>query len=101
MFISPVILIICCLILLIVHYIYPFFRRRQQLLKDYRNITPLPLSSIPLIGNLHLFDKRQPVFFRLLCQLSKQCQDEGTGLFCLWFAVTPRVFLCSGEGIEV
>lgn len=98
MFISAIILIICGLV---VYYVYPFFRRREQLLKDYRTITPLPFSSIPFLGNLHLFDKRRHVFFQFLCQLSKQSQDQGSGLFCLWFGVAPRVFVCSGEGIKV
>ena len=101
MFVSPTILIVCLLLLLIVHYIYPFFRRHQQLLKDYQNITLLPVAFIPWIGNLHQIDKRPSVFFQFLIRLGKQCQDLGTGLFCLWVGTTPRVFLCSSEGLEV
>lgn len=101
MLFSPTFLIACVLLLVIGYYLFPIFRRHRQLLKDYRNISPLPLSSIPLIGNLHQFDKRQPVFFQLLCRLAKQCQDQGTGLFCLWTGMVPRLFLCSSEGLEV
>ncbi|CAF3843724.1 unnamed protein product [Rotaria sordida] len=78
----------------------PVLLRHKQLQKDYKNISLLPLSSIPLIGNIPQFDKQHHVFFQLLCRLAKQSQDEGKGLFCIWLGITPRIFLCSGQGLE-
>jgi len=99
---SLTITILCLLLLLaIIYYILPPLQRHKRLLQDYRNISFLPLSSIPFIGNLHQFDKRPHVFFRLICQLAKQSQDQGKGLFCIWFGITPRLLLCSAQGLEV
>ncbi len=89
------------LLLAIVYYILPVYQRYKQLVKEYRNITFLPLSSVPFLGNIHQFDKRPHVLFQMVCQLTKQCQDQGTGLFCLWYGYRPRVFLCSARGLEV
>lgn len=100
-FLLPIILISLLLLLIFVKYVAPILQRHRQLLKDYRNISFLPLSSIPFVGNLHQFDKRSAVFFQLLCRLTKQCQDQNQGLFCLWFGISPRLFLCSGQGLEV
>ena len=88
-------------LLTIAYYMLPVFQRHQQLLKEYKNISLLPLSFISFIGNLRQIDKRHEVFFRLLCQLAKQAQNQGQGLFCLWIGMSPRIFLCSGEGLEV
>ncbi|CAF4585304.1 unnamed protein product [Rotaria sp. Silwood1] len=78
----------------------PILLRHKRLQKDYKNISFLPLSPIPLIGNIPQFDKQHHVFFQLLCRLAKQSQDEGKGLFCIWLGITPRIFLCSGQGLE-
>lgn len=94
--------ILCLLLLLIIiYYILPVYQRYKQLMKDYRNISYLPISSIPLVGNLHKFDKQSHVFFQQLCQSAKQCQEQGKGVFCIWIGITPRLFLCSGRGLEV
>ncbi len=93
--------IIVTSLLLIVNYILPIFKQHSQLQKDYRNITLLSLSSIPFIGNLHLIDKRPHVFFQLLCRMSKLCQDQEKGIFCLWYALWPMIFLCTAKGLEV
>lgn len=86
---------------LLFHYILPTVQRYRQLLKEFQNITFLSLSKIPLIGNLHHFDKRPYMLFRLVCRLAKQAQDQNKGLFCLWIGIRPRLFLCSGQGLEV
>jgi hypothetical protein len=56
-------IIIILLLLVIVKCVLPILTRHSQLQRDYRNITLLPLSSIPFVGNLHLIDKRPHVFF--------------------------------------
>ena len=86
---------------ILVKFIVPILVRHSQLQKDYKNITLLPLSPIPFVGNLHKFDKRPDGFFELLCRMSKECQNQDKGLFCLWYAFWPVVFLCSGKGLEV
>jgi hypothetical protein len=82
-------------------YVLPILKRYSQLRKDYRDISFLPISSIPFVGNLHLIDKRPPVFFQLLCRMSKICQEQDKGIFCLWYAIWPMNFLCTGKGLEV
>jgi len=89
------------LLLIIVNYVLPVLKRHSQLQKDYRNISFLPLSSIPFVGNLHLIDQRPYVFFQLLCRMAKVCQDQDKGIFCLWYALWPMTFLCTGKGLEV
>jgi len=94
-------IIVAFFLLLIVKYVLPVFKRHSQLQKDYRNISFLPLSSIPLVGNLHLIDKRPHVFLQLLCRMSKQSQDQDKGIFCLWYALWPMTFVCTAKGLEV
>jgi hypothetical protein len=94
-------IIIILFFIISVNYILPIFKRYSQLQKDYRNITLLPLSSIPFVGNLHHFDKQQHVVFQLVLRLSKECQDQNKGVFCLWYSLWPTVILCSGKGLEV
>ncbi len=93
--------IIALIFILIAKFILPLLIRHSQLQKDYRNITLLPLSSIPFIGNVHQFDKRPYVFFQLLIRLAKESQDQNKGVFCLWCGIWPTIFLCTGEGLEV
>ena len=94
---------IFCLFLLItiLYYMTNALLRQKRLIKDYRNISFLPLSSIPFIGNLHVIDKTPDGFFRLICRLAKQTQDQNNGLFCLWYSIWPMVFICTGKGLEV
>jgi hypothetical protein len=94
-------IIIIFLFLAILKFILPILIRHSQLQKDYQNISLLPLSPIPFIGNIHQFDKRQHVFFELLCRMSKECQNQDKDVFCLWYALWPMVVLCSGKGLEV
>ncbi len=93
--------IVVLLILIVWSYVRPILKRHSQLQNDYRNISFLPISSIPFVGNLHLIDNRQYVFFQLICRLSKMCQEQDKGLFCLWYSIWPMVFLCTGKGMEV
>ena len=99
----PLLTIIALLspVLLILYYIISALQRYKRLVKDYQNITFLSLSKIPIIGNVHHLDKQPHLVFNLLCQLAKQAQDKNKGLFCLWIGMTPRLFLCSGQGLEV
>jgi hypothetical protein len=94
--------IFCLLLLLtVVYYIIFPLLRHKRLVKEYRNISFLPLSSIPFVGNIHLIDKRPDVFFHLIFQLAKQAHDKTNGIFCLWYSLWPMVFICSGRGLEV
>ncbi|UJR23874.1 hypothetical protein I4U23_026846 [Adineta vaga] len=86
--------------LLILKYILPFLIQYIQLRQDYRDISFLPLSSFPLVGNLHQIDSRGYVFFQLLCQMSKECQIKRKGIFCLWYAIWPITFVCAAKGLE-
>jgi hypothetical protein len=88
-------------LVVIVKFVLPILIRYSQLQKDYRNITLLPLSSIPFIGNLHQFDKRPHVLCQLLLRLAKESQDQNKGAFCLWCGIWPMIFLCTGQGLEV
>ena len=93
---------ICALfIVVIVYYLVPIFVKRQKLGRDYQNIPSLPLSRIPLVGNLHQFDKRQHLFSRLLLQMAVECQQQGKGIFCLWYSIWPMIFACTGESLAV
>jgi hypothetical protein len=94
-------LIIILIFLVIVKFILPILIRYSQLKKDYQNISPLPLSSIPFVGNVHQFDKRTYVFYELITRLAKECQDQNKGVFCLWYTIKPMIILCSGKGLEV
>jgi hypothetical protein len=94
-------IIIILLLLVIVKCVLPILTRHSQLQRDYRNITLLPLSSIPFVGNLHLIDKRPHVFFQLLRRMSRECQNQDKGIFCLWYALWPMTFLCTAKGLEV
>lgn len=89
------------ILLAAVYYVVPALLQHKRLVKEYRNISFLSLSSIPFVGNIHLIDKRPDVFFQFLCQLAKQAQDKNKGLFCLWYSLWPMVFICSGQGLEV
>jgi hypothetical protein len=95
------IIVLLFLLFLILYHIISALLERNRLLKDYQNISFLSLSPIPFIGNVHHFDKRSHVVFQLFCQLAKQAQDQNKGLFCFWFGLKPRLFLCSGQGLEV
>ncbi len=89
------------LFILILKYVLPILKRHSQLQKDYENISLLPLSSVPFVGNVHQFDKRTYIFYKLLFRLGQECQDQGKGLFCIWYTIWPMIFLCSGKGLEV
>ncbi len=89
------------ILIIIVKFVLPILIRHSQLQKDYRNISPLPLSSIPFVGNLHQFDRRIDVVFQLILRLTKGCQDQDKGVFCLWTGPKPMVILCSSKGLEV
>ncbi len=93
--------IVFLLVLAVVYYILPVLLQHRKLQNEYRNISLLPISSIPFVGNTVQINKEPPVFFRIICQLAKQCQDQGKGLFCLWYTLWPMLFLCSGQGLEV
>ncbi len=89
------------LFILILKYVLPILKRQSQLRKDYQNISFLPLSSIPFVGNLHKFDKQPYDFFQLLCRISKLCQEQDTGIFCLWYSLWPVTVICTAKGLEV
>jgi hypothetical protein len=89
------------LFILIVKWILPIFKRHSQLQKDYQNISLLPVSLIPFVGNVHQIDKKASIFYKLLFQLAKQCQDQDKGLFCIWLSLSPTIFLCTSKGLEV
>ena len=92
---------VALLLLLVFKHVLPILKQYSQLRKDYQNISLLPISPIPFVGNIHQFDKRTYVFFELLVRLGKECQDQGKGLFCMWYSLRPMIFLCSGKGLEV
>ena len=92
---------VALLLLLVFKNVLPILKQYSQLRKDYQNISLLPISPIPFVGNIHQFDKRTYVFFELLVRLGKECQDQGKGLFCMWYSLRPMIFLCSGKGLEV
>ncbi len=85
----------------IVKFGLPFFRRYLQLKKDYQNISLLPVSSIPFIGNLLQYDKDPHLLFQLILRQIKECQDQNKGAFCFWTVFWPVILLCSGDGLEV
>jgi hypothetical protein len=89
------------LLIVIVAFMIPKLIRLLQLHKDYRNISFLPISPILFIGNMHVIDMRPHAFFQLMCRMSKECQDQGKGIFCFWYTVWPNLFLCSAKGLEV
>ncbi len=89
------------LFILILKYVLPILKRHSQLRKDYENISFLPLSSIPFVGNVHQLGKQPHDFFLLLCRMSKLCQEQDKGIFCLWFSLWPMTFLCTAKGLEV
>ncbi|CAF1518303.1 unnamed protein product [Adineta steineri] len=93
-------IIIFGILLIIVKYILPTFIRYLQLKKDYQNISFLPFSSIPFVGNLHLIDHRPYIFFQLMCRLSHECQIKEKGIFCLWYSLSPVLYICSANGLE-
>jgi hypothetical protein len=88
-------------IILIVKFVLPFLRRYSQLKKDYQNISLLPISSIPFIGNLLQYDKDPHLLLQLVLRQTKECQDQNIGAFCFWTVFWPIVFLCSANGLEV
>ena len=81
--------------------ILPLWRRHLQLRKDYQNITPLPISRIPFVGHIRHLNLEPHLGLQLACKLSKECQDQNKGLFCLWYSIWPMVLICSGRGLEV
>ena len=101
LFLSSLSTISALTIVFIVYYLVSILVKRQKLGRDYQNIPSLPLSRIPLVGNLHQFDKRQHVFSRLLLQMATECQQQGKGLFCLWFSFWPIIFACTGQSLAV
>jgi hypothetical protein len=94
-------ILVVLLFILIVKWVLPNWKRHSQLLKDYQNISVLPLSPIPFVGNVHQFDKRTYMFYKLVFRLAKECQDQDKGLFCIWYTLSPIIFLCSAKGLEV
>ena len=101
MLLTVIVIIVILLLLLTVKFVVSILLRYSQLSKDYRDISLLPLSPIPCVGNLHLIDKRQYMFYRLIFQLAQECQNQDKGVYCIWLAWSPLVFLCSGKGLEV
>jgi hypothetical protein len=89
------------LFILILKYVLPILKRHSQLRKDYQNISFLPLSSIPFVGNLHKLDKQPYDFFQLLCRISKLCQEQDKGIFCIWYSLWPVTVICTAKGLEV
>ena len=87
--------------ILIVKFLIPIFVRHSQLKKDYQNISILPCSSIPFVGNAHQLSQQPYLVCRLFQQLARECQDQDKGAFCLWFALWPMIVLCSAKGLEV
>ena len=98
---SLLIIVIILIIILLRKYILPVWRRYVQLRKDYKDITPLPVSRIPFIGNLYYTAIEPHLALQLSCELSKACQEQDKGLFCLWYSIWPLVIICSGRGLEV
>ncbi len=94
-------IIIVFLIIVTVKFVIPTLVTYSQLQKDYQNISLLPLSSIPFVGNANHLGKGQQDFFQLICRMSKVCQEQDKGIFCLWYALWPMIFLCSPHGLEV
>ena len=89
------------LLILIFKYILPILKTHSELQKDYQNITPITISSIPFVGNVDHFDRKPYMFFKFLLRLGKECQDQDKGLFCVWYSIRPMMMLCSGKGLEV
>ncbi len=87
--------------IVVVKFGLPFWRRYSQLKKDYQNISLLPVSSIPFIGNILQYDKEPYLLFQLILRQIKECQDQNKGAFCFWTGFWPMIFLCSGDGLEV
>ncbi|CAF3258747.1 unnamed protein product [Rotaria socialis] len=86
--------------LFIVYYLVPVWMKHIRLRRDYRNITYLPISRVPFVGNIHQFDKRSHVFSSLLVRLAKLCQQQQEqGCFCLWYSVWPMIFACTGQNL--
>lgn len=96
-----IVILVALLLILIFKYISPYWKQYLKLNRDYQNISLLPISPIPFIGNIHQFDKRTYMFFKLLTHLSRECQEQGKGLYCVWYSIHPMIFLCSGKGLEV
>ena len=101
LFVSSLSAICVLIIIFIAYYLVPILVKRQKLGRDYQNIPSLPLSRIPLVGNIHQLDKRQHVFSRLLLQMAKECQQQGKGIFCLWYSFKPMIFACTGQSLAV
>jgi hypothetical protein len=95
------IITVVLILIVIVKFISPILIRHSQLQKDYQNITLLPLSSIPFIGNLHFIDKRSHIVSQLFLRLAKECQEQNKGVYCFWFGLRPTIILCSEKGLEV
>ncbi len=93
--------ILLILLLLVGHSVVPILVRYVRLRRDYRTIPSLPLSPIPFVGNLHQFDRRSEVFYKLFQRMYKSCQEQNKGLFILWYSIRPIIFLCSAAGLEV
>jgi hypothetical protein len=93
--------IIIVIFIVIMKFVLPILKKYFQLQKEYRDITLLPLASIPFLGNVHQLNNEPHVLFQLFIGLTKTCQDQNKGLLCVWYTLWPMVILFSAEGLEV
>ena len=90
-----------CIFLLSIRLLRSLLYRTVYLRKIYRNITPLSISWIPFVGNFHHIRKGGVTYYKLLLRLSSEAQQQTKGIFCIWYALLPIVFLSSHNGLEV
>jgi hypothetical protein len=93
--------IIIVIFIVIMKFVLPILKKYFQLQKEYRDITLLPLASIPFLGNVHQLNNEPHVLFQIFNGLIKTCQDQNKGLLCVWYTLWPMVILFSAEGLEV
>lgn len=96
MFLTTVVVVIS---IVIVKFILPILKRYFQLKREYRDITILP--TIPFLGNIHQLNGAPHHLYQLVIRLSKACQHQNKGLYCIWYLLWPMVVICSGDGLEV
>ena len=95
------VIFVTLLAILIFKYVLPYWKQYLELKKDYETISPLPISPIPFVGNVHQFDKRTYMFLKLFVRLAREYQEQGKGVYCIWYSIWPMIVLCSGKGLEV
>ena len=91
--------IVFIIFIALVKFILPILKWYFQLKGEYRDITLLP--TIPFVGNIHQINGTPHQLFQLVIRLSKACQDQNKGLYCIWYLIWPMVVICSGDGLEV